>query len=85
MALNKNPKADLKRKYQRYWEISLIISLTMVIVAFKFFPEFKQEVLDIDAPQELIMTEDVELQSRKLPHLHLQSLQFQLKHRQMMF
>jgi len=60
VALNKNPKADLKRKYQRYWEISLIISLTMLIVAFKFFPEFKQEVLDIDAPQELIMTEDVE-------------------------
>ena len=60
MALNKNPKADLKRKYQRYWEISLILSLTLIIVAFKFFPEFKQEVLEIDAPQELIMTEDVE-------------------------
>ena len=60
MALNKNPKYDLKRKYQRYWEVSLIISLTMLIVAFKFFPEFNQEVLEIDAPQELIMTEDVE-------------------------
>jgi len=60
VALNKNPKADLKRKYQRYWEISLILSLTLIIVAFKFFPEFKQEVLEIDAPQELIMTEDVE-------------------------
>ena len=60
MALKKNPKFDLKRKYQRYWEISLIISLTMLIVAFKFFPEFKTEVIGIDAPQELIMTEDVE-------------------------
>ncbi len=60
MALKKNPKFDLKRKYQRYWEISLIIALTMLIVAFKFFPEFKAEVIDIDAPQELIMTEDVE-------------------------
>ena len=60
MALKKNPKFDLKRKYQRYWEISLIIALTMLIVAFKFFPEFKVEVIDIDAPQELIMTEDVE-------------------------
>ena len=60
MALKKNPKFDLKRKYQRYWEISLILSLTMLIVAFKFFPEFKVEVIDIDAPQELIMTEDVE-------------------------
>lgn len=60
MALHKNPKFDLKRKYQRYWEISLIISLTMLIVAFKFFPEFKTEAIGIDAPQELIMTEDVE-------------------------
>ncbi len=60
MALTKNPKVDLKRKYQRYWEISLIISLTMLIVAFKFFPELKREVAQIDAPQELIMTEDVE-------------------------
>lgn len=60
MALNKNQKVDLKRKYQRYWEISLIISLTMLIVAFKFFPQFELEVIGIDAPQELIMTEDIE-------------------------
>jgi len=60
VALNKNPKVDLKRKYQRYWEISLIISLTILIVAFKFFPKFEQELINIDAPQELIQTEDVE-------------------------
>jgi len=60
VALNKNPKVDLKRKYQRYWEISLIISLALLIVAFKFFPKFQQEVVNIDAPQELIQTEDVE-------------------------
>jgi protein TonB len=60
VALKKNPKYDLKRKYQRYWEISFIFSLTILIVAFKFFPEFNQDVIEIDAPQELIMTEDVE-------------------------
>lgn len=60
MALYKNPKVDVKRKYQRYWEISLIVSLTLLIVAFKFFPKFEQEVVAIDAPQELIQTEDVE-------------------------
>jgi protein TonB len=60
MALNKNPKFDLKRKYQKYWEISLIISLTMLIVAFKFFPKFENEVLNVDGPQELIQSEDVE-------------------------
>ena len=60
MALKKNLKVDLKRKYQRYWEISFIISITILIVAFKFFPEFNQEVIEIDAPQELIIAEDVE-------------------------
>lgn len=60
MALNKNEKVDLKRKYQRYWEVSLIISLTILIVAFKFFPKFEQEVIEIDAPQELIENVDVE-------------------------
>ena len=60
MALKKNQKVDLRRKYQRYWEVSLIISLTIIVVAFKFFPEFKTDVIGIEAPQELIMTEDVE-------------------------
>jgi protein TonB len=32
----------------------------LLIVAFKFFPEFNQDIIEIDAPQELIMTEDVE-------------------------
>jgi len=60
VALKKNPKVDLKLKYQRVWEISLIISLTILIVAFKFFPEYEVEVTQIDAPQELIDVEDVE-------------------------
>lgn len=60
MALKKNPKVDLKYKYQRVWEISLIISLTILIVAFKFFPKYEVEIAEIDAPQELIDVEDVE-------------------------
>ncbi len=60
MALKKNPKIDIKLKYQRVWEISLIISLTILIVAFKFFPKYEVEVTQIDAPQELIDVEDVE-------------------------
>ena len=60
MALKKNPKFDLKLKYQRVWEISLIISLAILIVAFKFFPKYEVEVTQIDAPQELIDVEDVE-------------------------
>ncbi|MEN8193159.1 MAG: energy transducer TonB [Bacteroidota bacterium] len=60
MALKKNPKVDLKLKYQRIWEISLIIALAIMILAFKFFPKFDKEVIKIDAPQELIDVEDVE-------------------------
>ncbi len=60
MALNKNQKVDLKLKYQRVWEISLIISLTILIVAFKFFPKYEVEITQIEAPQELIDVEDVE-------------------------
>lgn len=60
MALKKNPKVDLKLKYQRVWEISLILSLAILIVAFKFFPKFEREVGTIDAPQELIDVEDIE-------------------------
>jgi len=60
VALNKNPKVDLKMKYQRVWEISLIIALGIMIVSFKFFPKFERETIAIDAPQELIDVEDVE-------------------------
>ena len=60
MALKKNPKVDLKLKYQRVWEISLIIALALMVISFKFFPKFDKEVIEIDAPQELIDVEDVE-------------------------
>lgn len=60
MALNKNPKVDLKLKYQRVWEISLILALALLVISFKFFPKFDKDVIEIDAPQELIDVEDVE-------------------------
>lgn len=60
MALKKNPKYDLKLHYKRIFEISLIISLVVLIAAFKFFPNFQGENIKIDAPQELIDVEDVE-------------------------
>lgn len=60
MALKKNPKVDLKRKYKRYFEISLIIALAILIIAFQFFPEFEKEELVLEGPQELVQVEDVE-------------------------
>lgn len=35
----KNPTVDLKRKYQRMFEVGIIISIALVILAFRFFPE----------------------------------------------
>lgn len=59
MALKKNPKADLRRVYQRVLELSFIISLAVCIVAFKFFPTFEKEEVKLEGPQELVNIEDV--------------------------
>ena len=60
MTLKKNPKADLKRIYKRVFEISLIISLSLLIVAFKFFPNLGKGKVVLEGPQELFTVEDIE-------------------------
>ncbi len=60
MALRKNPKYDIKLKYQRILEISLILVLGSLIVAFKYFPRLEQEIVQINTSQELIKLEDIE-------------------------
>ena len=60
MALKKNPKVDLKLKYKRVFEMSLILSLGILIAAFKFFPKFEQELVAVEGPQELVQVEEVE-------------------------
>ena len=60
MALKKNPKYDLKRKYKRVFEISLILALIILIGAFKFFPKWEAEVIKSEGPQEIINVQDVD-------------------------
>ncbi len=60
MAIIKTKKADLMSKYKRVFEISLIISLALLIVAFKFFPDFKGQEIKIEGPQELFQVEDIQ-------------------------
>ena len=60
MALIKNPKVDLRSKYSKFYEISLIISLAILIVAFKFFPRIKPEAKIATDTQELFNVEDVQ-------------------------
>ena len=59
MALKKNPKYDLRAKYLRVFEISLIISLLFLVLSFKYFPKVKKEKVKLQAPQELVKVEDV--------------------------
>jgi protein TonB len=60
VALKKNPKVDLKRQYKRTFEICMIISLVILVSAFKFFPKFTTDLVDLEAPQELVDMQDVE-------------------------
>ena len=60
MALRKNPKADLRSKYSKFFEVSLIISLALLILAFKFFPHLKPEEKIATDTQELFNVEDVQ-------------------------
>lgn len=60
MALKKAPKADLRRQYKKTFEISLIISLVLLIAAFKFFPHIEPAAAIAQGPQELINMEDVQ-------------------------
>lgn len=55
----KNPKADLRKLYHRTFEISLIISLAAIIVAFKFSPNSSNVELLRDVIPELITVEDI--------------------------
>lgn len=60
MAIVKTKKADLMAKYRRVFELSLIISLALMIVAFKYFPKIKEEAAKIEGPQELFQVEDIQ-------------------------
>jgi len=55
----KTPKADLRAKYQRVIEVSLILVLGLLIVAFKFFPDFDKQEVQLDDAQEIIQTEEI--------------------------
>ena len=55
----KNPKADLRKSYLRTFEISLIVSLATIIVAFKFSPQSSTVEQLKDGVPELITVEDI--------------------------
>ncbi len=56
----KNPIADLRLKYRKTFEISLIIALALMIVAFKFFPDVTSGEAQLEGTQELFTVEDIQ-------------------------
>ncbi len=60
MLVFKKPEADLRSKYRRTFEIAMIISLVMLIVAFKFFPDMKKSEATLEGPQEIFTVEDIQ-------------------------
>lgn len=60
MAHNKNPKVDLRSRYKRFFEINLIISLALLIFAFKYFPKIGVEKVLQKTINEPIIIENVQ-------------------------
>ena len=59
--VRKNPEVDLRLKYNKTFEIGLIISLALMIVAFKFFPDLQGPKVILKASQELVDVEDIDV------------------------
>jgi periplasmic protein TonB len=57
----KNPKVDLKLKYQRVYEVSLILSILLLISAFRYFPRLENSMSLVIENQPLIKAIDVPL------------------------
>ncbi|MCH7963304.1 MAG: energy transducer TonB [Bacteroidetes bacterium] len=56
----KKPMADLRATYKRAMKISIIISLAILIFAFKFFPHLEDKGMALEGPQELFTVEDIQ-------------------------
>lgn len=59
--IRKNPEVDLKLKYDKVFEVALIIALALMIVAFKFFPDVKPPKKIAVSTQEVVDVEDIDI------------------------
>ncbi len=59
MPVYKTYKADLRGKYRRFLEISFIVALALLIIAFKFFPKIEKAKGELQLAQELVNVEDI--------------------------
>jgi len=67
----KNPKVNLKLKYRKMFEVGIIISLFLIIGAFRYFPRIEYAKNDKPHLQDLFNLEDVILTGiNQKPHHH---------------
>lgn len=66
MALIKSENADLRTKWQLWVEISTVISLAILIVAFYFFPDLENTVVLRQEVQEVVKVEQVEVTKQEV-------------------
>ena len=53
-------KPEIRYHYKVVFECSVIASLLIIILAFKFFPQIEKSTIQYDAPQELFTVEDIQ-------------------------
>lgn len=58
--MEKGPKADLRAQYARVMHIAIIVSISLMIIAFRFFPDFDLDHKLVVEDQEIIDIEEVE-------------------------
>ncbi len=59
--VRKKPEVDLRLKYKQTFEAALIISLALMIVAFKFFPDVSPPKKILKVEQEIVDVEDIDI------------------------
>ena len=68
MALYKHKKYDIKRKYYRILQIGLILSLSLLILAFKFFPDVEKIKFNSNPLQDVLVGVEIPITNhKKLP------------------
>jgi protein TonB len=61
MGLIKNiGKPEIRYHYKLVFECSIVVSLLLIILAFKFFPDVTKGTIEYNAPQELFTVEDIQ-------------------------
>ena len=59
--VRKNEKVDLRYHYKKYFEIAMIISMALMIAAFKFFPHIEKPKSVLVIEQEKIDIEEIDV------------------------